>query len=189
MILSASVRPGRVGPSIAEWVRERAVEHGGFEVELVDLGEVGLPLNDEPHHPRLGLYTQPHTKRWSRMVEEADAFIFVMPEYNFSFSASLKSALDYLHREWAYKPVAFVSYGGVSGGLRAVQALKQVVTTLRMMPVVEAVALPYVHKSIDADGHFHAPEAAESSIGPMLDEVLRLAGALEPLRQREQVAA
>ncbi|MFE3583194.1 NADPH-dependent FMN reductase, partial [Streptomyces vinaceus] len=85
---------------VAAWVEEYAQRHGGFdEIEVVDLAEVGLPFMDEPNHPRLGQYTHEHTRRWSAKVSEADAFVFVMPEYNFGFNAELKNALDFLHSE------------------------------------------------------------------------------------------
>jgi NAD(P)H-dependent FMN reductase len=58
-------------------------------------------------------------------------------------------AIDYLHHEWGYKPVGFVSYGGVAAGTRAVQQLKQVVTTLRMLPVFESVNIPFYTQFID----------------------------------------
>ena len=105
-IIVASTRPGRVGPSVAHWIESEAAAHGGFdEVEVVDLAEVNLPFMNEPHHPRLGRYTHQHTRDWSAKVAEADAFVFVMPEYNYGYNAELKNAIDYLHSEWQYKPV------------------------------------------------------------------------------------
>lgn len=145
MVLVASTRPGRVGLPVAEWVRDVALERDRFdEIDFADLAEINLPFLDEPNHPRLRRYEHEHTKAWSARVEAADAFIFVTPEYNFAMPATLKNAIDYLFHEWAYKPVAFVSYGGASGGIRSVQMAKQVVTTLRMFPLAEAVALPFV---------------------------------------------
>ncbi|GAC1468873.1 MAG: NAD(P)H-dependent oxidoreductase [Gemmatimonadaceae bacterium] len=188
MIVIASTRPNRVGPCVAEWFQEHAQRHGSFDVEVVDLAELALPFFDEPHHPRLGRYTQLHTQQWSRMVEAVDAVVFVMPEYNYGYTAPLKNAIDYLHREWAYKPVGFVSYGGMAGGTRAVQALKPVVVALRMTPAFEAIAIPFVHKSIDSHGHYRAPEDVEHGVRPMLDELLRLTEALRPLCEREPVA-
>jgi NAD(P)H-dependent FMN reductase len=128
LIIIASTRPGRVGLPVGQWFHERATSHGGFEVEVADLAEWNLPFMDEPNHPRLRQYTQPHTQRWSATVDRADGFVFVMPEYNNGFNAPLKNAIDYLYQEWQYKPVGFVSYGGTSGGLRAVQMAKLVVT-------------------------------------------------------------
>ncbi|MDL5155628.1 NADPH-dependent FMN reductase [Actinomycetospora termitidis] len=181
-IIIASTRPGRIGPTVAEWMHREAVEHGGFdEVELVDLAEVDLPFFNEPKHPRLGDYVHEHTKAWSAMVASADAFVIVMPEYNFGYNAELKNALDYLHAEWRYKPVGLVSYGGVSAGTRAAQMLKQVLTTLRMTPVFEAVSLPFVNQMI-ADGEFVPNEIALGAAKAMLDELLRTADALAPLR-------
>jgi NAD(P)H-dependent FMN reductase len=185
MVLIASTRPGRVGLPVAEWFRERAELHGGFNVEVVDLAELNLPFMDEPRHPRLRQYVHQHTRAWSAMVQRADAFVFVMPEYNHGFSAPLKNALDYLHHEWAYKPVGFVSYGGVSAGTRAVQMLKQVVTALKMVPVPEAVSIPFVQQFLDEAGRINANSTMESAADAMLDELLRWVGALHPIRERE----
>ena len=85
----------------------------------------------------------------------ADAFVFVTPEYNYAPPPALVNALNYLSREWNYAPVGFVSYGGISGGLRSVQVAKQIVTTLKMMPIPEGVPMPMVFQNLD--------EAASSS--------------------------
>lgn len=183
-VVVTSTRPGRVGYPVAQWFVDLAVAHGGFDVELVDLAEANLPLLDEPNHPRLGQYIHQHTKDWSASVDAADAFVFVTPEYNYGMPASLKNAIDYLHTEWQYKPVGFVSYGGVSAGTRAVQMTKQVVTTLKMTPVAEAVSIPFVSQFLDDDGVIQANEIMESSAKAMLDELLRYSNALAPLRQR-----
>jgi NAD(P)H-dependent FMN reductase len=173
LVIVASTRPGRVGRTIADWFVERAEEHGGFDVEIADLAEINLPMYNEPAHPSAGQYTHQHTKDWSAIVDSADAFVFVMPEYNFSFNAALKNAIDYLSREWQYKPVGFVSYGGISGGLRAVQAIKQVVTTLRMTPVVDSVTIPMVRTMIDERG-FEPTDIVTSSAKVMLDELVKV---------------
>jgi NAD(P)H-dependent FMN reductase len=182
-VIIGSTRPGRAGQPIAEWFYERAVPHGGFEVELVDLAELNLPFMDEPKHPRLRQYIHQHTKDWSAKVDAADAFVFVTPEYNYGFPAALKNAIDYLHQEWAYKPVGFVSYGGVAAGTRAVQMLKQVVTTLKMAPLTEAVNIPFYPQFMDEDGRLRANETMEQAASAMLDELQRVERALRPLRR------
>jgi NAD(P)H-dependent FMN reductase len=181
-IIIASTRPGRVGLPVARWFERRARSHGGFDVEVVDLAEIDLPFVDEPNHPRLRQYTQQHTKDWSAKVEAADAFVFVMPEYNYGFNAPLKNAIDYLHQEWLYKPVGLVSYGGVAAGTRAAQMIKQVVTTLKMTPVTEAVSIPFVARFLDDDGEVQANETMEQSADAMLAELVRVEAALRPLR-------
>jgi NAD(P)H-dependent FMN reductase len=180
-VVVASTRPGRIGLPIATWFLGHAKGHAKFDVTLVDLKEVNLPLLDEPKHPRLGQYEHAHTKAWSETVKAADAFVFVTPEYNFSTAPALMNAFDYLYDEWRFKPASFVSYGGMSGGIRAVQMAKQTVTALSMMPIAEAVALPFAGKLI-VDGIFQANEAIEKSAGGMLDELHRWATALKPMR-------
>ena len=181
-IIVGSTRPGRAGGPIAQWFAARAKDHGGFDVNVVDLAELGLPLLDEPNHPRLGQYTQQHTKDWSAIVDAADAFVIVTPEYNYGYPASVKNAIDYLHQEWQHKPVGFVSYGGVAAGTRAVQQLKQVVTTLRMLPVFDSVNIPFYHQFLDSDGVFQPNAVLEQAADAMLDELVRTEAALRPLR-------
>jgi NAD(P)H-dependent FMN reductase len=180
-IVIASTRPGRLGMPIGKWSADAAVRHGGFDVETVDLAEFGLPLLDEPNFPRDGQYTKDHTRRWSAKVDEADAFVLVTPEYNHGPPGCLVNALSYLHREWQYKPVGFVSYGGVSAGTRSVEMIKQIVTTLKMMPIPEAVAIPFVHGLIE-QSRFRPEPQLEHAVTVMLDELRRWADALHALR-------
>jgi NAD(P)H-dependent FMN reductase len=180
-VVICSTRPGRQGGAVADWFFLSAQGEGSFEVELVDLVEMGLPLFDEPHHPRLQRYEHEHTKRWSAKVSEADAFVFVLPEYNFNPPPSFVNAIDYLVKEWGYKPAAFVSYGGISGGLRAVQVAKGLLTTLNVMPIPEAVVLPMFGKQLQ-DGVFQPSEANEAAAKTVLRELHRWATALITLR-------
>jgi NAD(P)H-dependent FMN reductase len=180
-VIVASVRKGRQGIGVANWFLERAKLHGKFAVELIDLQALNLPLLDEPNHPRLRQYQHPHTKAWSATISRADAFVVVTPEYNFSSPPALVNALDYLYVEWHYKPMAFVSYGGVSGGSRSVQMTKQIVTALKMVPIVEAVTVPFFSKLMDS-GVFKGGETQEKAAVSMLDELLRWTEALRVLR-------
>src|SRR5690349_18605386 len=155
-VIIASTRPGRIGLPVAQWFTDRAVKHGGFEVNMVDLAELNLPLMDEPNHPRLRRYEHQHTKDWSATADAADAFVIVMPEYNHGYTAPPKNALDYLNNEWAYKPVGLVSYGGGSGGLRAVQAIKPILASLKMMPLLEGLPIPFATRLLDDEGEIQA---------------------------------
>jgi NAD(P)H-dependent FMN reductase len=139
---------------------------------------------DEPNHPRLARYTRPHTKGWSAMVAAADAFVFVTPEYNYGMSPALLNAIDYVFHEWAYKAAGFVSYGGMSGGVRSVQMAKPVLTSVKVMPIPEAVAIPFFMSFVGkaGPGSFVPGETFDKSAAAMLDELHRWATALTPMR-------
>jgi NAD(P)H-dependent FMN reductase len=179
-IVIGSTRPGRVGPKFAAWFRSRAIGHGGFDVDLVDLAQLKLPFLDEPAAPRLHQYIHQHTIDWSHTVERSDAFVFVTPEYNFGYSAVLKNAIDYLSQEWADKAVGFLSYGGLAAGTRAVQQLRQVVTALKMIPVAESVNLPFFTQFIDASGTVRPSDEMNRSADAMLDELARITALVRP---------
>jgi NAD(P)H-dependent FMN reductase len=189
MIITVSTRSGRKGPIIAEWARGLAAADPFWQIDAVDLAELGLPFIDEPEHPRLKHYRHDHTKAWSRRVEKAEAFLVVTPEYNFSAAPALLNALDFLSHEWAYKPMAFVSYGGASGGTRSVQMAKQVVTALRMMPIPEAVSIPFFARYIGEDGSFNPDQGLTASAAPMFAELRKWALALNNLRAEEAARA
>lgn len=182
-VVTASTRPGRTGPAIAGWFLEFARGHGHFDVHAVDLAELDLPIYNESRHPVMQQYEHAHTRAWSDSVAAADAFVFVTPEYNFNPPPSLVNALNYVYREWNYKACGFVSYGGVSGGLRAVQMAKQLVTTLKMMPMVEGVMVPMVAQSLDDQGGFVSNQMIDHSAQQMLDELAKWTDALMPLHR------
>ena len=181
-VVAASTRPSRRGIAVAEWVRNMAVAHGAFDVELIDLADVGLPVFDEPHHPRLGRYVHQHTKDWSATVDRADAFVFVTPEYNHSFPASLKNALDFLSAEWGDKAAGLVTYGGASAGLRSSSALKPVLGALRVLTVPEAISIPFFTQFFDSGNNFVPNAELEAAGMAMLGELARVTPALRTLR-------
>lgn len=180
-VIVASTRPGRVGRAVADWFHGIAREDGTFDAQLVDLADFDLPVYNEPKHPRLQEYEHEHTRRWSESVAAADAFALVTPEYNYSPTPALVNALDYVYNEWNYKPAAFVSYGGISGGMRAVQTTKLTLTTLKMVPIMEAVTIPNVSGHME-DGAFVPADVHTKSAGTLLKELHRWAEALKPMR-------
>ena len=181
-VIIGSTRPGRVGPAVADWIIERARARGDFEVAVTDLAELNLPMFDEPNHPRLHQYVHQHTKDWSAIVEASDAFIFVIPEYNYGFNAATKNAIDYLNSEWLNKPAGIGSYGAVAAGTRAAQMLKQVLSALKVVPVLDSVNIPFIREKLDEDGRLKPNEIMEQAAAAMLDELARWAQALRPLR-------
>lgn len=183
-VIICSTRPGRVGSAIARWFHGAAQEHGGFEAELVDLADFDMPLYNEPHHPRLQNYQHDHTKAWARSVASADAFVFVTPEYNGGPPPTFTNALNYVFLEWNYKPAAFVSYAGVSGGLRAVQMEKLALTGVKVMPIAENVVIPMFTQQLDAERTTFTPNEVQAKAAPaLLNELGRWAKALKGMRE------
>jgi NAD(P)H-dependent FMN reductase len=168
---------------VARWFHEFSGRHGKFDVELIDLADFNLPIYDEPIHPAQQKYEHTHTKAWSKSVAAADAYVFVTPEYNYSPPPSLVNALDYVYKEWNYKPCGFVSYGGVSGGLRSVQAAKLQITTLKMMPMMEGVMIPMVASMIDDADTFKSNDLIDKSGVTLLDELLLWTLGLKTMRE------
>ena len=182
-VVIASIREGRAGLPVSDWFVGRARQHGRFEIDLIDLKAIDLPLFAERSHPRLQKYEHEKQKAWGARVAAIDAFVFITPEYNYGPAPALLNALDYLYVEWNYKPAAFVSYGGISGGIRAVQMTRLTLGTLKMVSIVEAVTIPFIAQAIDREsGTLTSNEHLEKSATVMLDELLRWTAPLAMLR-------
>lgn len=187
-VITSTTREGRLGRSIAEWITGLAKETNKYDVELVDLLEINLPFMDEPNHPMHRKYVHEHTKSWSRMIEPAESFIFVLAEYNAGFPAPLKNAFDYLHHEWKYKPLGIVSYGSESGGERSSLMIRQVVSKLNVVPIAEQVTIPYIFRFLDENHRFCPDEKLEQSAEILLKELYRWSRAMTALRVPELTA-
>lgn len=181
MILVASVREGRAGLPIARWA-ERELASRDVEIDWADLKEIALPFMDEPNHPAAQQYTHEHTKAWAERVAAADAFIWVTPEYNHSFTASLKNAIDYLVHEWRGKSVAFVSYGGQSSGTRGVAGLGETLGFLGMQRTKANLEISMPWPQIDGE-NFDGNEGQNQALTATVDEIVEAANAFAAKEQ------
>jgi NAD(P)H-dependent FMN reductase len=183
VIIVGSVREGRFGPIVASWVADRAREHGGFDVEVVDLADAEIPLSLPAVPPKFAGddYPRPDDmKVVTAHLEEADAFIVVTPEYNHSYPASLKALIDWHFTQWTAKPVAFVSYGGAAGGRHAVLHLENVLTELHAVTIRDGLAFPNYFTAWEDGAPLDA--AAAGYAKTLLDQLLWWAEALRTAR-------
>lgn len=171
-IIVGSVRPGRVGKSIADYVLNKAPSNATVKYELIDLQEVNLPLLDEEIPAFQGKYQHQHTINWSNTIKGFDGFIIVTPEYNYGYPASLKNALDYLYHEWSNKAVAFVGYGYSAMGSRSVMQLRQVTGYLQLKPILKDVLISLVSNT--KDGKFFADEKIDNQLSILFTEIEKL---------------
>jgi NAD(P)H-dependent FMN reductase len=185
-VILGSTRPDRFGPQPAAWIMELSKQYKDATFELVDLADVNLPFLDESvpsiHHK----YANKHTKEWAKVIGEADGFVIVTAEYNYGVPAALKNALDFLGREWYYKPVAFVSYGASAGGARAVEHLRGSAGWLRMYDLSEQVVIPNYWTQMDENGKFQPNEQQTTNAENLLKKIVFWADRLKPIREELQ---
>ncbi|MFI1440373.1 NADPH-dependent FMN reductase [Streptomyces fructofermentans] len=173
-VVVGSVREGRFAPVVADWFVEQAERHGLFSVDLVDLADTPLPLELPPVPPAM----EPDMARPATMADltrrlgAADAFVVVTPEYNRSFPASLKAAVDWHYTEWQAKPIGFVGYSGASGGLLAIEQLRQVFNELHAHTVRDYVWFPRYYELFGPDGRLKDPEGPDAAAKVLLDQLL-----------------
>lgn len=166
-VVVGSNREGRFGPVVAGWLLDRIGERDDLVAEVVDVAETPLPTTfaaDADAKAQLAGITP--------KLASADAFVVLTPEYNHSYPAALKNLIDWHYTEWQAKPVAFVSYGGVSGGLRAVEHLRQVFAELHATTVRDTVSFHNAHASFDDEGKLGDPTGPDAAAKVMLDQVV-----------------
>ncbi|MBF6369620.1 NAD(P)H-dependent oxidoreductase [Nocardia puris] len=172
-VIIGSVREGRFAPTVAAWFADQAAAHGGFEVDVIDLAEADLPLALPAVPPAL----EPDPPRPAGMLDltarlaAADAFVVVTPDYNRSYPAALKSAIDWHFTQWQGKAIGFVGYSGASGGLLAIEHLRQVFGELDAHTVREYVAFPRYYLLFDDEGKLREPDEPVAAAAVMLDRL------------------
>ncbi|MEU1892506.1 NADPH-dependent FMN reductase [Streptomyces pristinaespiralis] len=174
-VIIGSNRDGRFGPTVADWFVSRAARREDFTVDVVDLADADLPT-------ALSYSPSPEVRaelaKLTPKLAAADAFVVVTPEYNHSFPAGLKNVIDRHYGEWQAKPVGFVSYGGISGGLRAVEQLRQVFAELHAVTVRDTVSFHNAGAHFDDEGNHRDPAAPDAAAKTMLDQLAWWAEAL-----------
>ena len=176
----------RSGEPIARWVVDVASARADFTVELIDLAVLKLPMLDEPRQPSEGNYRHRHTREWSATIQRGGAVIFVLPEYNHSYNAASKNAVDYLYGEWRYKAAGIVCYGGGARGTRAAQHFKNVLSALKMLHVGD-VAVGLSEAPV-VDGVLAATAQMTKALNALLDETARQIPHLRVLREASNPA-
>jgi NAD(P)H-dependent FMN reductase len=189
-VIIGSVRGGRLGPTVANWLAAQARQFGQFDVDVIDLAEADLPVvlpayaADPPRDVTARLASL------TRRLDAADAFVVVTPEYNHSFPASLKSAIDWHNKEWHAKPVGLVSYGGLSGGLRAAEHLRQVFAEVHAVAIRDTVSFHEAGGLWDADGHWPKDTAGGNAAAKvMLSQLTWWAWALREAKAKRPFPA
>ncbi|NZA25265.1 NAD(P)H-dependent oxidoreductase, partial [Luteimonas sp. SJ-92] len=175
-LILGSNRSPRLCDAVAAWAAAHVATQGGFEVSVLDPARLRLP-------DRLPTTPDPATRALRRRIGAADAYLVVVPEYNHGYPAPLKQLIDAASADWHARPVAFVSYGGFSGGLRAVEQLRQVFAALHVVTMHDSVAIANAGARFDADGRLREPEALESRLQAMLAQLRWWALALRDARR------
>lgn len=181
-VIVGSIRDGRFGPVVASWFAGEAASSGHFETDVIDLADsAALGLSGPGgSHPDIAAALETLTPR----LAAADAYVVVTPEYNHSYPAALKAAIDAHFVEWRAKPIGFVSYGGVSGGLRAVEHLRAVFAELHAVTVRDTVSFAGVHGAFGPDGKPLDESGPHAAAKALLDQLSWWAVALNEARAK-----
>lgn len=188
-IITGTSRPNRRGEAVTKWILDlaKARPAGDVQYELVDISEYNLPNLDEALPPSMQKYEHEHTKKWSAKIASLDGYVFVTPEYNHSFSGSLKNAIDFVYHEWTNKAAGFVSYG-TTGGVRAVEHLRGVMAELQIADVRAHVSLS-LYTDFEQFTTFKPADSHKAQVNLMLDQLTNWSTALQGLREKTAAAA
>ncbi|GAA3497959.1 NAD(P)H-dependent oxidoreductase [Streptomyces prasinosporus] len=182
-VVVGSNRHGRFGPVVAGWLLDRLRDRDDLSVDVVDVADLDLPTTLEPTARATATLAGVTPK-----LARADAFVVLTPEYNHSFPAGLKNLIDWHFTEWRAKPVALVTYGGLAGGLRAAEHLRQVFAELHAVTVRDTVSFHNAGASFDDEGRLKDPARPDAAAKTMLDQLVWWATALREARERRPYA-
>jgi len=174
-LIYGSIREGRFCDTVANWAAGELTRTGQFLVDAIDPRQIRMAAWPEPMGAR-------DIEGLRHRIDRAEAFVVVTPEYNHGYPAALKFLIDSASREWAFKPVALVSYGGASGGLRAIEQLRLVFAELHAITIRDTVSLPHAWRSFDSAGRPSAPEEPSRAIRVMLKSLAWWATVLRQAR-------
>ena len=187
-IILGSTRPNRFGIQPATWIKdlsEQFADQATFEI--IDLQAIDLPMLDEPVPPSaVEEYAHEHTRKWAEIIGDADGFVFVTSEYNHSIPASLKNAIDFIYKEWAYKPAAIVAYGADAGGARAVEHLRNVLSWVKVFHISEHIIIPEYYLNLDEAGNYKFSEQQQAKAKNMLTQLVFWTNEFKASRQKLQ---
>jgi NAD(P)H-dependent FMN reductase len=183
-LIYGSARQGRFCDTVARWTEKELGTSGNFSVEVIDpVTHMRAARHETPSHAASD-YRSLRTQ-----LNEAEAFVVITPEYNHGYPAALKELIDSAGEEWHAKPVAFVSYGGVSGGIRAVEQLRQVFAELHVVSIRDSVSFQNAWQLFDATGCPADPERCSAQMSRMLAKLHWWATALRSAREKSPYSA
>ncbi|ARZ68598.1 NADPH-dependent FMN reductase [Streptomyces albireticuli] len=188
-VIIGSTRDGRFAPTVKKWLDKQLDLREDVEVDVIDLADHPLPmaLSNEPDPETAALLAEV-----SPRLEAADAYIVVTPEYNHSYPATIKNLIDWHYTQWRAKPVAFISYGGLASGLRAVEHLRPVFAELHAVTIRDAVSFHLPWGKFDDEGTILDEEGATAAAGAakvMLDQLAWWALSLREAREARPYGA
>ncbi|KPC66680.1 NADPH-dependent FMN reductase [Streptomyces chattanoogensis] len=186
-VITGSVRDGRFGPTVTDWITAQTAHRTDLDVDVIDLADVPLGTAGPTREPSPEMTAVLDTIR--PRIAAADAFVVVTPEYNHSFPAVLKNAIDWHLVEWRAKPVGFVCYGGFSGGLRAVEQLRLVFAELHAVGIRDTVSFHGGAAAFDENGTPRDAEGAAAAAKTLLDQLTWWALALREARDKRPYGA
>jgi NAD(P)H-dependent FMN reductase len=172
LVVTSSVRESRIADNILSFVQKQLAENKDYEITVADFKQMPLPFFDSPYAPSQEEFTpkDPNVIKWTQMVEEADAVVVLVAEYNYSFTAVLKNAIDWMTKPWHEKPIALIGYGWV-GGARAITQLRGVLGSMINAKPMETEANLRFTKEIDLEGNIIDEAASAASVKTVLEEL------------------
>lgn len=185
LVVLGTTREGRRGIKVADWTMLNVSKRSDAKFELIDLRDWDFPFFNVPISPSTekGKYESLLQKKWAKKIDSADGFIIITPEYNHGYTAALKNAMDYLWFEWNAKPVTFISYGGLSGGIRAVEQLRQVAIELEMIPIRHQVIIHRIRSAFDENGKLKDYDFYTKQLNSTVDALIKWSQAMRSVRK------
>ena len=125
----------------------------GDSAELIDAKHVGLPMLDRMYKEYPPGSAPPAMEELAAKIRAADAFVFVVGEYNWGVQPGLKNLTDHFLEEWFWRPAAIASYsGGRLSGSRSGVSWHGILSEMGMVVISSTLAVGPIAEALNADG-------------------------------------
>lgn len=171
-VILGTVRRTRMSESVANFVIEQIQKRQDIDTELIDIRTLRLPTDDAGPLAKISIL--------SELMQQADGYIIVTPEYNHSYPGLLKHFLDLHYKEYLHKAAGVCTVSsGPFGGVRAAEALLPSFKALGLSPIVADLNIGNVNQVVNERGKFNDPATYERRLERFLQELVWLSKTLK----------
>lgn len=152
LLISSSSRKGRLSNRVSTYLLKNSPLSESFNLRLLDLGEIDLPMFEHSLNEMLELPATIALLKES--FDWADAMVMITPEYNGSYAANLKSAVDLMSKaQFEHKPIGICTVTtGALGGVRAAMQMQQLIPALFGILCPYMLVVPFVDQKFNEQG-------------------------------------
>ena len=185
LAFSGSTRRNSYNQAVVECAAQ-AAKDAGAEVTVINLADYAMPIFNEDEEAEYGIPER--AQAFKQLMIEHDGILIASPEYNSSYPAVLKNAIDWASRKAGDEPVLaaykqkvvglMAASPGALGGMRVLVVLRMLMQNLSCIVAPAQVAVGNVADKLDESGAI-SDEKTKKQLANLAKQVVELATKLK----------